>query len=93
MKKVSELAGSHITAHDLRRTFRAIAAECKIELWRTKLLMNHKLSGDITINAYTETQDLRYLSAEINVIGEWIRQQGMIAASNKIIPLTTKQAV
>jgi integrase len=86
-EKVSQIAGAHLTAHDMRRTFRAIAGECAIELWRTKLLMNHKMSGDITISAYTETSDLRYLTPEINLIAQWIAQQGLIAASDKVVPL------
>ncbi|MBA4389972.1 MAG: integrase [Syntrophus sp. (in: bacteria)] len=86
MEKVSQVAGVHLMAHDMRRTFRAIAGECKIELWKTKLLMNHKLSQDVTISAYTETEDLRYLAPEINLIGEWIAHQGMIAASEKVLP-------
>jgi integrase len=62
MKKISDKCGSTISIHDLRRTFRAIAGECGIELYKTKLLMNHKLNQDVTISAYTETSDLRYLT-------------------------------
>jgi integrase len=75
MKKISDHIDIKITAHDLRRTFRAIAGECGIELWKTKLLMNHKLNQDVTISAYTETSDLRYLRPEIQMIGNWIEKQ------------------
>jgi integrase len=85
--KVSQAIGTDITAHDLRRTFRAIAGECRIELWRTKLLMNHKMSGDVTINSYTETSDLRYLSDETNTISQWIVAKGLEAATDKVITL------
>jgi len=85
LKKVSEAAGAHVTAHDLRRTFRAIAGECGIDFWKTKLLMGHKISGDVTITHYTETNDLRYLSKEINLISDWIIKQGAIASTNKVI--------
>lgn len=91
LKKINTILESKISAHDLRRTFRAIAAECQIELWRTKLLMNHKLSGDVTISAYTEKQDLTYLADEINRIAEWILHGSIKARdSKKIVPLTSK---
>jgi len=85
-EKISEAVGAQVTAHDMRRTFRAIAGECNIELWKAKLLMNHRLNQDVTISHYTETQDLRYLSGEINKIADWIVRQSMIAASDKVIP-------
>jgi integrase len=90
MKKISKAVGVHITAHDLRRTFRAIAGECGVDFWKTKLLMGHKISGDVTIMHYTETDDLRYLSDEINIIGDWITQQGAIAKSDNVVPFPTK---
>ena len=91
LKKINAILESKISAHDLRRTFRAIAAECQIELWRTKLLMNHKLSGDVTISAYTEKQDLTYLGDEINRIAEWILHGSIKARdSKKIVSLTSK---
>lgn len=71
MVKVAKVAGLHLTPHDLRRTFRAVAGECGIELWKTKLLMNHRLN-DVTIMHYTETSDLRYLQPEAEMIGKWI---------------------
>jgi len=86
LKKISGVIGTHITAHDLRRTFRAIAGECGIDFWKTKLLMGHKISGDITITHYTETSDLRYLADDMDRIGNWITQQGKIAATDNVIP-------
>lgn len=74
------------SAHDLRRTFRSIAAELNIELWRTKLLMNHKMGKDITIQAYTEKEDLEYLRPDIQAIGDWIERQGELER-NKIIDI------
>ena len=87
MEQVSAAAGVRVTHHDLRRTFRAIAGDCGIELWKTKLLMNHKMSGDVTITHYTETNDLRYLDDEINLIEKWIIRQGKIAAAGNVIEL------
>ena len=91
LTKINAILENKISAHDLRRTFRAIAGECQIELWRTKLLMNHKLSGDVTIQSYTEKQDLTYLSDEINKIAEWILHESIKARdSKKIVSLTSK---
>ena len=90
LDKISEAIGVRVTAHDLRRTFRAIAGKCGIELWKTKLLMGHKISGDVTIVHYTETEDLRYLAPESNAIADWIVSQGVIAASDNVIQLPTK---
>lgn len=87
LKKISEQIGTRITAHDLRRTFTAIAGKCGLELWRVKLLMNHKLTGDVTLNNYTEKTDLRYLQPEIQKIGDLIEQQGAIAQAGNIIDL------
>jgi integrase len=85
MEIISKVAGVRVSPHDLRRTFRAIAGECNIELYRTKLLMNHKLSGDITIHHYTETNDLRYLTNEINLIADWIVRQGKNTAAVNVV--------
>lgn len=85
MEIISAAGGVRVSPHDLRRTFRAIAGECGIELYKTKLLMNHKLSGDITIHHYTETNDLRYLSNEINLISNWIIRQGKNAAADNVV--------
>lgn len=90
LEKISMEVGVHITPHDLRRTFRAIAAECGVEFWKTKLLMGHKMSGDVTITHYTETSDLRYLAPESNMIADWIILQGVVAASNNVVQLATK---
>lgn len=89
-QKISQVAGVPLTPHDMRRTFRAIAGECGIELYKTKLLMNHKLNQDVTISHYTETEDLRYLKPEINLISEWIQRQAAMAASDNVVPFPSK---
>lgn len=86
LEKVSTAVGVRVTPHDLRRTFRAIAGECGVEYWKTKLLMGHKMSGDVTITHYTETADLRYLAPESNLIADWIFRQGVIAAAGNVLP-------
>jgi integrase len=87
LEKVSSAIGVKVSPHDLRRTFRAVSGECGIEFWKAKLLMGHKISGDVTISHYTETSDLRYLAPESNKIADWIVQHGMIAASSNVVPI------
>ncbi|WP_179953298.1 tyrosine-type recombinase/integrase [Desulfobotulus mexicanus] len=87
VKKISEMIGTTISSHDLRRTFRAIAGECGIELWRTKLLLNHRMSGDVTLESYTETSDCRYLLPEIQKISDWVERQGVQDAAGNVITL------
>ncbi len=89
-KKLSVLIDAEVSAHDMRRTFKAIAGDCKIELWRCKLLLNHQ-DSDVTINSYTETSDLRYLAPEINQISEYIEEQGKIAAADNVVPFPARK--
>lgn len=90
LEKISAAVGVRVSPHDLRRTFRAASGECGVEFWKAKLLMGHKISGDVTISHYTETSDLRYLAPESNVIADWITRQGVIAASNNVIQLPVR---
>jgi integrase len=86
MGKVSEVAGAEkLSAHDLRRTFRAIAGEVGIDFFTTKLLMNHIISNDVTISSYTETSDLTYLQSAIERIGAWVADRAKIAAAQNVI--------
>ena len=87
LEKVSAAVGVRVSPHDLRRTFRAVSGECGVEFWKAKLLMGHKISGDVTISHYTETSDLRYLAPESNAIADWIVRQGLIAASSNVVLL------
>lgn len=87
MAEVSKLAGLHLTHHDLRRTYIAIGQKLKIELWRLKLLTNHISKGDVTIDNYTETNDLLHLAPEAEQIAAWIVEQGKIAAGANVVQL------
>ena len=94
LQKISEAAGCHITAHDLRRTFRSIVEavntndkgkiEIKIEFHILKLLMGHKVNNDVTLKHYSQTNDLRRLLPEINLIGDWIVKQGKLARTRTL---------
>lgn len=91
--QISTALNIEISPHDLRRSFRAIAAELDIELWRTKLLMNHTISNDVTISAYTEKHDLEYLRPSIQAIGDWIERQGKIASTDNVLDINSKRQV
>jgi len=90
MKKISEAIGLKVTAHDLRRTFKAMAIEKQIELWKANLLMNHQESG-VAIKHYVETSDLQYFRPEINTISDWVVEQAKIAKMENVIPMSKKK--
>lgn len=75
LQLIGEQTGIEVTAHDLRRTFRAVAAACNVELWRTKALMNHKQNSDVTLANYTDLSDVRYLQPDANLIGDYFEAQ------------------
>lgn len=75
MTKVSEVAGTKITPHDLRRTYTTIGiAMCKLDLHKIELLTNHVPKG-VTAKHYLETNHLQYLKPETQRISDWIEQQ------------------
>ena len=86
MERVSELAGLHLSPHDLRRSFMAVAIKCGIELWKFEMLTNHVNKQSVTLASYVEKNDLRYLAPEIESIGAWI-VQAAAASSSKIMKL------
>jgi integrase len=89
MEMVGEVAGKHLSLHDLRRTFSNIAMrECRVEKFRTDLLTGHKPSKeDVTATNYLDLTNLGWLYPEAQQIGDWIVQQAAIAASRNVITL------
>lgn len=81
LRKVADVAGLHLSAHDMRRTFTNIAlGVCRIEKFRTDLLTGHKPSqADVTSSHYLDISNLTWLHSEAQQIGDWIEQQGAIA--------------
>jgi integrase len=92
MQLVSGIAVMNLTPHDMRRTFIAIGQARKIEMWKLKLLTNHISKGDVMLDNYTETSDLRYLSGEAETIAAWIVAQGKIADGANVIPMDRSAA-
>lgn len=85
MKKVSVVARTKITPHDLRRTFTTVGvAQCGIDLHKIELLTNHVPKG-VTARHYLETSHLQYLMPETQKISDWfeIRQPQSTTNVNK----------
>jgi integrase len=89
MEMVSEVAGKHLSLHDMRRTFSNIAMrECLIEKFRTDLLTGHKpAQEDVTARNYLDLARLDWLQPDAERIAQWIEQQALIAASVNVVPL------
>lgn len=84
---ISKVAGLHLSAHDLRRTFVSVGrATLDIDLHKIELLTNHVPQG-ITARHYLETSRLQYLLPEVQKIGDWIEQQAAIAAGDNVVQL------
>ena len=87
LARISKIAGTTLSAHDLRRTFVSVGvATCGIDLHKIELLTNHVPKG-VTAKHYLQTSRLQYLQPEVQRIGDWIGQQAAIAASKNVVPL------
>jgi integrase len=87
LKKVSEVAGLHLSCHDLRRSMTQIAIGiCNIEKFRVDLLTNH-MTRDVTAKHYLDTTHLQWLQPEAQQIGDWIEQQAAIASGANVVQL------
>ena len=79
MKNLSEIAGLHLSPHDLRRTFTTIGiANCGIDLFKVELLTNH-VPKSVTERHYLETQKLQYLLPQVQQIADWMEAQAVVA--------------
>lgn len=89
MELVSEIAGKHLSLHDLRRSFTNYAMrECLIEKFRTDLLTGHRpAQDDITSRSYLDLARLDWLQPEVQKIGDWIERQAAVAAAKNVVPL------
>jgi integrase len=80
---VSKVAGKHLSLHDLRRSFTNDAMrECRLEKFATDLLTGHKpAQEDVTARNYLDLTNLGWLQPDVQKIGDWIEQQGRVAAA------------
>lgn len=86
---ISKVAGMHLSAHDLRRTWTNIAMrECLIEKFRTDLLTCHVPShADTTARHYLDLTKLDWLYPETQRVSDWIEQAGRVAAGANVVAL------
>ncbi|WP_054302712.1 integrase family protein [Gemmobacter sp. LW-1] len=89
MELVSEVCGKTLSCHDLRRTYTNISMrECLIEKFRTDLLTCHvPAQADVTARNYLDLTRLDWLYPECQLIGDYIEQQGLIAAGANVVAL------
>jgi integrase len=81
LEAVSKVVKHPLSCHDLRRTNVSVGvAVCGIDLYKMELLTNHVPKG-VTARHYLKTSRLQYLLPEVQRIGDWIEEQGRIAAA------------
>ena len=86
-RKISEVAGTKIMNHDLRRTYITIGvANCNLDYYKVELLTNHIPTG-VTAKHYLETSRLDYLKPETQRIADWIEQQAAQASGANVVPM------
>ena len=87
MKKLSVVAGMHITPHALRRTYTNVALrQCRIEKFRTDLLTNH-ITRDVTAQHYFDTTNLQWLQPEAQKIGDHLDLEAAKVAGENVVAL------
>lgn len=91
LHRISDLVGTTLSAHDLRRTFVSVGVTvCDVDLHKIELLTNHVPKG-VTAKHYLQTSRLQYLEPEVERIGTWMEEQGRIAeataSGTNVVPL------
>lgn len=71
MKAVEDVAGVHVSIHDLRRTFDDVGMQCGIGESERMQLLNHMPSG-VHNKHYSNNPSMAALSPAVNAIGQWI---------------------
>lgn len=80
-RAAKKLGMERLSAHDLRRSFVTIGANaCRLDISKVALLTNHVLSG-VTEKYYLQNKDLRDYLPEVQAIGDFIENEGRIAAA------------
>lgn len=89
LELVSAIVGKTLSCHDLRRTYTSIAMrELLIEKFRCDLLTCHvPAQADVVARHYVDLTRLDWLQPECQRVGDWIEQQGQIAAGANVVPL------
>lgn len=82
MDAVSEVAGMHLSPHDVRRTFDDIAKLCKVgedERWK---LLNH-LPTDVHRKHYANSITVKALAEAVGSMHDWIKAEAEKAAAEE----------
>lgn len=84
MELVGGIVGKTLSCHDLRRSFTNYAMrECLIEKFRVDLLTCHvPAQADVTARNYLDLTRLNWLYSACQQVGDWIEEQGRVAAGN-----------
>lgn len=86
--KISEIAGSHITPHAMRRTFVDIARTVGVDSGERRILLNHKVARDVHDENYENNHDPIALYPAVNRIGEWVTEQAAIARGENVVDVS-----
>jgi len=87
LAKIAKATGINVSAHDLRRTFSAVAGKVDVELWRTKALMGHKQHADVTLHHYKDLSDVRFLKPEADRIAKFYGDERRIFEADNVVPM------
>jgi integrase len=83
---ITKATGVEVTAHPLRRTFIQISLkELKLELWRIKALSNHKIRDDVTLDAYGDLTDVRFLKHEADKIADFYEAERAVFEADNVV--------
>jgi integrase len=88
MAKVTVASGVNFILHDLRRTFTTIAESLDISAYAVKLLVNHKINGDIT--GYYIISDVERLRRPMQKITDYLLKCAGVQASAEVVPFEKK---
>ena len=76
-----------LSPHDLRRTFCDIAEQkCDIVLTHIERLTSH-VPSSTTEKHYLNTKEVQWLQPDVQLIGNWIEEQGKIASGANVVAL------
>lgn len=90
-KRVSEVAGTHLHPHALRRTMEDVAQTVGVDSDKRRQLLNH-LASDVHGAAYANNPDPAVLLPAMEAIGAWITDAGATAAGAPKGKKKTKKA-
>lgn len=94
IENLATATGVRVTAHDLRRTFIQTAVKALgIELWRVKMLANHKIDqSDVTLSAYVGMKERLFLRDDAERIAQHYESQRAEFEAGNVLSLRERRA-